>query len=100
MDGVGDGALDLLGKSLLEGLGDDALAGGVRDLAGVLVAVCVVDGVGQLVLELLGHLLLDALGDGGVAGGVGDALSLVVLSRHCLVWFEWGRGFVMESRLT
>jgi hypothetical protein len=37
VDGVGNGTLDLLGKSLLQGLGDLAVTDGVADFAGLLV---------------------------------------------------------------
>lgn len=56
VDGVGNGTLDLLGKSLLQGLRDLAVADGVADFAGLLVGTGVVDGVGEFVLELCGSL--------------------------------------------
>ena len=57
MDGVGHSLLDLLGQSLLQGLGHLAVADGVADLARLLVGARVVDRVGEFVLELAGDLL-------------------------------------------
>lgn len=56
VNSVGNGTLDLLGKSLLQGLRDLAVADGVADFAGLLVGTGVVDGVGEFVLELCGSL--------------------------------------------
>ena len=48
--------LDLLREALLQSLGDDAVAGGVGDLAGFLVGARVVEGVGDLLFDALGDL--------------------------------------------
>ena len=56
MDGVGQDLLELLGDGLLHGVGHLGVAGGVRDLAGLLVAARVMDAVGELVLDAGGDL--------------------------------------------
>lgn len=69
--------LEGFGSGFLDGLRDLAGAGGVADLAGLLVAAGVVDAVGDLLLESLGRSLLDLPGELGV-GGVGGALAVLV----------------------
>ena len=56
MKGVRHSLLDALGETLLQSLGDDAVAGGVGDLASLLVGAGVVEGVGDLLLDVLGNL--------------------------------------------
>ena len=56
MDGVGHNLLDLLRETLLQRLRDDGAAGGVGDLAGLLVGAGVVKSVWDLVLDGAGDL--------------------------------------------
>ena len=56
MKSVRHSLLDALGETLLQSLGDNAVTGGVRDLAGLLVGASVVEGVGDLLLNVLGNL--------------------------------------------
>jgi len=56
MKGVRHSLLDALGKTLLQSLGDDAVTGGVGDLASLLVGAGVVEGVRDLLLDVLGDL--------------------------------------------
>ena len=48
--------LNALRETLLQSLGDDAVASGVRHLASLLVGAGVVEGVGDLLLDVLGDL--------------------------------------------
>jgi len=48
--------LDALRETLLQSLGNDAVAGGVGDLASLLVGAGVVEGVGDLLLDVLRDL--------------------------------------------
>ena len=57
---IGHDLLHLLRQALLQHLGHNAAARGVRDLARILVGACVVDGVGELVFD----------GGGDLFGGV------------------------------
>ena len=60
MDGVGQSLLNRFGDSLLQWLGDLAVAGSVA--LGARIA-SVVEGVGDVVLNSLGELLLGLVGD-------------------------------------
>ena len=61
MDGVWYSLLNRLGETLLESLGDNGVTSGVGDLAGLLVAACVVEGVGKLLLDSRGNLIVTML---------------------------------------
>ena len=56
VEGVGHSLLDALRETLLQSLGNDAVAGGVGDLASLLVGAGVVERVGDLLLDVLGDL--------------------------------------------
>ena len=81
MDRVWNSLFNTLWKSFLQRLRYLAIAGGVADLASLLVRARVVNRIWKLVFELFGSLSLDRLWDEGVAG-VRDALTLVALACH------------------
>ncbi len=69
MDGIGEDLLDLLGHSLLEGLGYLAVACSVTLAAG---GASIVDGVGNVLLDASGELILGGLRDLRAADCVGS----------------------------
>ncbi len=56
MDGIGNNLLNLLREALLHSLRNLGVAGGVRDFAGLLIAVGVVECVWNLVFDAAGNL--------------------------------------------
>ena len=56
MESIRHSLLDALRETLLQSLGNDAVAGGVGDLASLLVGAGVVEGVGDLLLDVLRDL--------------------------------------------